>query len=326
MEIMRPALFVEGEKCFLCPRECKIGEGKSGFCRVRKNIEGKIFTIVYGEAERSIHFAIDPIEKKPLYHFLPGSMTYSFGTPGCNFACKHCQNWSLSQALPQDVESEYLTPEVIVSNAKRATCRSISYTYSEPIIFYEYMLDTARMAHAAGVKNVMVTNGFINREPLETLLPLIDAANIDVKAFTNKFYGRVCAAWIEPVLEAVEIASKKIHVELTYLIIPGFNDTKEEIGKFVEWASQFRVPVHFSRHFPRHELDAGVTPMPTLLEAKRIAEEKIDFVYLGNVDGFSDTVCPQCRNVVVRRNFGLHENKLVNGKCPHCQREIIKYW
>jgi len=212
-------------QCNLCPRNCIIKDKQRGNCRVRENQNGKLISLVYG---KPCSVSVDPIEKKPLFHFLPGSKTYSVGTAGCNLHCKACQNWTIAQANPEDVSTVSLKPEDVVKDTKEYKCKSIAYTYSDPIIFYEYVLDSAKLAH--GLKNVIVTNGFINKEPLERWCKVIDAANIDLKGINNKFYRKYTLAWVEPVLECLKILKKnKVWIEITNLIIPGANDSEKEI-------------------------------------------------------------------------------------------------
>ena len=318
------ALYYEKNQCHLCPRNCLILEGKTGFCRVRKNINGKLVSLVYAKP-CSIH--IDPIEKKPLYHFLPGSDTFSIGTVGCNLTCKHCQNWQISQAQPTDEEE--FTPEQVTEEAKN--CQSISYTYTEPTIFYEYVLATAKLTK---LKNIIVTNGYINPEPLKELCQHIDAANVDLKAFSEEFYQKICGASLQPVLESLKIIQAAgVWLEITNLIIPGYNDDMLVFEKMCFWIRENLgqdVPLHISRFSPCFQLlDTKPTPEKTLINAYQIAKKYLNYVYLGNlrVEKEDNTYCPSCNELLIeRKGFRIIENKIVNGVCSHCQQEIKGVW
>lgn len=312
-------------KCLLCPRECSIRPGALGVCRARKNIEGKLYSTVYGEYTS---IAIDPVEKKPLYHFYPGRTILSLGTRGCNLLCKFCQNWEISQG---DVETEHIEPDEVVALAKkyrdRADCIGIAYTYSEPVVWYEFVLDTAKIAQEEGLKNVLVTNGEIRPEPLEAILPYIDAMNIDVKAFTEGFYKKICGGSLAPVKETVELASQKCHVELTNLVIPGLNDSPEEISQLIDWVAGINdaIPLHFSRYFPNYQMDLPPTPVDTLEMAWKAAKERLKYVYVGNIphSEWDDTICYQCgKTVIQRRGFSVTDINLVNGHCAFCGAKI----
>lgn len=322
---MREALYygshAKGLACGLCPKECIIPEGRTGFCRVRQNIGGRLYAINYGQCSS---YALDPIEKKPLYHFYPGSYIFSIGTWGCNFACQFCQNWQIAQDEPETVD---LTPEKAVAMAKQAGQRNIgiAYTYSEPSVWYEYILDTAKTAQEAGLKNVLVTNGFINPEPLDNLLPYIDAMNIDVKAFSSDFYQQVCAGALDQVKTTVERAAARCHVEVTTLIVPGKNDSPEELAGLARWLAAVNkdIPLHLSRYFPNYRADDPPTPLSTLEMAYRLAKEYLNYVYVGNVgnNGSANTYCPDCGYLVLDRVSGhcyLSDNK----KCPQCGSKI----
>lgn len=316
-------MFCEGNKCLLCPRECVIKEGKLGFCRTRMNLNGEIYTLTFGNSDSSYHFQVDPIEKKPLYHFYPCSYAFSFGTPGCNLACRFCQNWSLSQATPENVERDYLRPEKIVETAKDERCLSIAYTYSEPTIFYEYALETSKIARKKDIKNVLITNGYISEEPLRLILNYVDALNIDVKSLNKDFYKKVCLGKVEHVMRAVEIATKNAHVELTYLVVTNHTDSDEDLQEFINWASQFKVPVHFSRYFPRYKFSEEPTPIQRLSRALELAKKKIDYVYLGNVGGYEDTFCANCGELVIKR-FGYSvQNNLSGENCKKCGEKVV---
>jgi pyruvate formate lyase activating enzyme len=329
---MREALFykvLEGDKvqCELCPRECIIPKGGRGFCRVRQHVNGQLRTENY---LRCSSYALDPIEKKPLYHFHPGSTIFSIGTWGCNFTCQFCQNWQIAQAEPETVT---LTPdkvlEIVKEHEHKDRCIGVAYTYSEPTVWYEFVLETAEKVQTAGFKNVLVTNGYIAEKPLQQLLPLIDAMNIDIKAFHPDFYRQVCCGELEYVKRTAEIAARHCHVELTTLLIPGMNDSTEEIERLVDWvATKLHpgVPLHFSRYFPSYKLKASATPVETLERARDIAKRRLRYVYLGNVGSTNvNTYCYQCGALVIdRRNGEKHVTD--EQKCPECGApiEIVK--
>lgn len=318
---MREAMYYEPHKqgviCGLCPKGCIIAEGRIGFCRVRKNTDNKLYTQNYGACSS---FAIDPIEKKPLYHFYPGSLILSLGTWGCNFACSFCQNWQIAQESPQTTE---LLPEKAVEIAREQAGQGnigIAYTYSEPSVWYEYVLDTAKVVQQAGMKNVLVTNGFINKKPLQQLLPYIDAMNIDIKAFNSEFYYNICVGELEAVKETVELAAAYCHVEITTLLVPGLNDSKQEIENLAIWLGKINVniPLHFSRYFPNYKMDAPSTPHSTMKMAQEIARRYLNYVYLGNVEGQGvNTYCSRCDKLVIDRNC-LQSYIVAENKCPRC--------
>jgi len=316
-------------KCGLCPRGCVISQGSVGFCRVRLNLDGKLYSWIYGRASS---VAVDPIEKKPLFHFHPGSDIYSVGTVGCNLSCLHCQNWSISQAGMKYPYIRMYPPEQIVEEALKYGCKSIAFTYNEPTIAYEYMLDTFKLAKEEGLRTVSVTNGYISREPLLELIPYLDAANVDVKAFTDEFYMKVCGgAKLKPVLETVEIMHRRgVHVEVTYLVIPGLNDREEEFRSFASWVASIdpEMPTHFSRFFPMYRMtDRPPTPVETLKKARKTAiEQGLKHVYIGNVPGEEGetTFCPRCGKPLIRR-YGftiLDYNLTEDGRCKFCERKI----
>lgn len=323
---MREALYYEQQgqaaHCSLCPKKCVINEGKSGFCRVRKNISGKLYSINYAEATAQ---ALDPIEKKPLYHFYPGSTILSLGTWGCNFSCQFCQNWQIAQEQPQTI---LLTPEEAVDLARRFAHQGnigIAYTYSEPSVWYEYILDTAQLVQEAGLVNVLVSNGFINEQPLKELLPYIAAMNIDVKAFTDEFYQTMCAGRLIDVKRTVEQAAQQCHVEITTLVIPGLNDSSEEIANLAKWLSGISkdIPLHLSRYFPNYKLNAPPTPFSTLEAAYQAARQYLNYVYIGNVGGQSNnTYCPQCDYTVIDRLKGYSRLSNQEKNCPQCGHKI----
>jgi len=328
--VKKEALFYAREAdrkvaCRLCPQHCFITPGKAGICRQRKNVDGTLYTLNYGEISSA---ALDPVEKKPLYHFYPGHTIFSVGTVGCNLHCKFCQNWEIAHG---DAPTTTVTPEELVRLAKkeaaRGPCVGIAYTYNEPSIWYEYVYEAAVLAREAGLKNALVTNGFIEEEPLEKLLPYIDAMNIDVKAFKDDYYRKVCAGRLEPVLRTVERAIARCHVELTTLIVTGLNDDPSEIRELVDWIARLNpsIPVHFSRYFPRYRMDAPPTPEETLRQARAIALEKLHFVYLGNIHApeADDTYCPRCRNTVIERlGYLVCAVNLDGNRCGNCGQPL----
>ncbi|MFH1450472.1 MAG: AmmeMemoRadiSam system radical SAM enzyme [archaeon] len=289
---MKTALFwTAGEnksvKCELCPRNCKISEGKRGFCLARKNISEQLYSLVYGNACSA---AVDPIEKKPFYHFHPGSKVFSIAAYGCNLACDHCQNWQIARGDPEKMPSEDLPPEKVVELAVENNCEGIAYTYTEPTIFYEYALDTCKLAKKAGLFNVFVSNGMINREPLKKIASYLDAVNMDLKAFTDEFYKKYChfPGGIEPIKQTARNCLEfGIHLEITTLVIPGHNDSEEELRNVAEFVKSLSpdVPLHFSRFFPHYKMsEVAPTPLKTLKLAEKIAREVgIKNVQLGNV-------------------------------------------
>jgi len=267
--------------CRLCPNECIISEGRRGSCGVRINKSGILYTEVYAKASA---IALDPIEKKPLYHYHPGEYILSIGTRGCNFHCDFCQNWHIAQAyegLLGDISSPGIIEKAISSKSF-----GIAYTYNEPFIWYEFVFDTAKLARQSGLKNVLVTNGYVNMEPLEKILPYIDAMNIDLKSFSEDFYKKICKGHLEPVLEVIKRSAKACHVELTTLIIPTLNDSEPEIRKLVDWVYDnlgADSPLHLSRYFPCYKMNLPPTPIDTLEACYKIAKTKLKNVYLGNV-------------------------------------------
>ncbi len=330
MKVMEEARFYEklGDKkvqCHLCPHECVIADGKKGVCRVRENQSGTLYSLIYQQL--SSH-SVDPVEKKPLYHFHPGSSAFSIGTIGCNLSCDFCQNWEISQGT---VSTYTMTSEEVVELTKHYGCESIAYTYNEPIIWYEFVYDTAVLAKKEGISNILVTNGFIREEPLRNLLPLIDALNIDVKAFTDAFYRKLCHAKLSPVLKTTEIAKKHSWVEITTLLIPGENDSPEEIKALVDWVASLgaETPLHFSRYFPNYKLNLQSTPVETLERARSLALEKLRYVYIGNVWGHEgdNTYCYNCSEPLIRRRgFSVSVVGLKDTACKTCSAPIDVVW
>jgi pyruvate formate lyase activating enzyme len=332
MDTGREAMYYEaaGERihCHLCPQDCRIAQGQRGVCRVRLNKDGRLWATNYS---RCTARALDPTEKKPLYHFYPGSYLLSLGTFGCNLKCGFCQNWQISQ---RDAPSYRLLPEEAVQDAVQARevnprCVGLAYTYSEPLMWYEYVLETAALARQKGLKNVLVTNGFINREPLKGLLDLIDAANIDVKAFTEDFYRKHCKGRLEPVKETVEVVrGAGWHVEVTTLVIPGLNDDEKELADLARWLASIDkdIPLHLTRYFPNYRYSMPATPLDTLKRAWEVAREHLSYVYTGNMAGRegSTTLCPQCGHALIcREGMHLGQRDLSHGaQCPQCGQTI----
>ncbi len=320
-------------KCLACAHFCLIGPGKKGVCGVRENREGTLFSLVYGKA---IAVHVDPIEKKPLFHFFPGSRSLSVATVGCNMRCMNCQNSDISQ-MPKDeqaVAGDDVPPEILVQSALRARCRSISYTYTEPAIFLEYAYDTARLAHAKGVKNVFVTNGYQSPQALDAVSPFLDAANVDVKAFRDETYRRLCGARLQPVLDTIRrMLERGIWVEITTLLIPGINDSKEEIEDIARFIAECApsMPWHISRFHPAYLLrDTPPTPLETIETAFEIGKKAgLKAVYVGNLPGeeAESTYCPNCHARLVHRwGFQVMENRMKSGNCPDCGAEIRGRW
>jgi pyruvate formate lyase activating enzyme len=319
-------------QCELCPKRCLISPGQSGECRVRINIDGVLRTVVYGYP-CSIH--VDPVEKKPLFHFLPGSRILSIATVGCNLHCKNCQNWEISQANPEDSTAFPCSPQRLIALTKEANCPSLAYTYTDPIIYYEYTYDSAKLAKQAGIRNVLVTAGYINEEPWTRLLQYVDAANIDLKALSDEFYRDVCSATLKPVQDALIIAKASgVLVEVTNLIIPTLNDKPEQIRDLCRWLKVNlggETPLHFSRFFPRYKMrHLPPTSAETLDVAREIAmEEGLQYVYIGNIlskEG-QNTYCPECKKLLIERTgYTILQNLIRAGRCPDCKKEIYGVW
>ncbi len=318
--------------CVLCPRRCIISEGRRGFCGVRENKKGRLCSLVYGKP-CSLH--IDPIEKKPLFHFLPGSGAFSIATVGCNLRCKFCQNWQISQARPEDVEAVSLSPEEVVEKVKLSGSPVIAYTYTEPTIYYEYMFDIARLAKKAGIKNVMHSAGYISEEPLRNLCPYLDAANIDLKGFNNKFYSELTLGSVDDVLRTLKILREEgVWLEITVLLLPGLNDDPEEIRKMCEWIKDNlgpQTPVHFSRFWPIYKLvNLSPTPIETLEMARSAAlKAGLKYVYIGNVaaEEAQNTYCPHCGKMVIERSgYVVKAMNIEEGRCKFCGGKIEGVW
>ena len=337
---MKEAMFFEKRgdmkvQCGLCRFRCLISDGRRGLCGVRENRKGVLYSLVYGKA---VAEQVDPIEKKPLFHFLPGSLSYSVATMGCNFRCRHCQNHSISQPPREGgrIEGRQLMPDEIVAKALAAGCRSIAYTYTEPTIFFEYAYDTAVLAHRKGLKNIFVTNGYISEEALSFIRPYLDAANIDLKGFTDSFYQEVVGgAVLGEVLESIRLHKRLgIWLEITTLIIPGLNDSDEElaaIARFIVNEVGCDTPWHVSSFHPTYHLtDRSATPYATVRRARQIGiAAGLRYVYVGNVpgDGGEDTLCPGCHApLVTRRGFSVEDISVRNGKCPSCGFPLDGVW
>jgi pyruvate formate lyase activating enzyme len=315
-------------KCTLCPRYCKLKSGQHGFCYVRKNVDGEMKSLVYG---KPYAVNVDPIEKKPLYHFLPGTKIVSIGTAGCNMACKYCQNWDLSEAKFNESRSIDLPPDRLVQMVQHYDSHSIAYTYNEPTIYAEYVMDTAEISRNMEIKNVMVTNGYITDEAMETVYENIDGANVDLKAFNDEFYQKLTLSKLKPVLECLK-KLKKLNkwIEITTLVIPSYNDKEQEIKNMCEWILReldSMVPVHFTAFHPDYKLiNAAPTTPSTLLKLRQLALEiGLKYVYVGNInhsDG-SNTDCHQCSSLLIKRSgYATKISNLEKGKCTECGADI----
>lgn len=322
---LKEAMFYEKLKdkkvrCNLCPRRCVLAEGAVGFCRVRQNIDGVLYSLNYGKIAA---MNVDPIEKKPFFHFLPGTKAFSIATAGCNLRCKFCQNWQISQRQP-DENDTFIPPEKLVELAIKSGSSSIAYTYAEPIVFFEYMIDVAKIAREKGLKNIVVTAGFINPEPLKYMLRYVDAVKVDFKGFNKEFYLKYTSGRVEPVLEAMKIIKESNkHLEIVNLVIPNANDKPDQIRDLCKWIVENLgkdIPLHFTRFHPAYLMpDTPPTPLSTLIEARKIALEMgIKYVYVGNVrypEG-ENTYCPDGSIAIERRGFFVLKNNLKNGICP----------
>ena len=310
--------------CFLCSHRCLIADGQFGICQARQNKEGTLYTLTYGELCAA---NIDPIEKKPIFHMLPGSKSYSFAALGCNFRCGFCQNWQISQKKEADklgIRVEPKSPEIIVSEALQHKCQSISYTYSEPTIFFEYALETAKLAKEKGLYNIFVTNGYMTPEALEMIKPYLDAANVDLKSFNDANYQKVCGGRLQPVLDTISLMRRlNIWVEVTTLVVPGFNDSAPELKNIAEFLSGAgkEIPWHISRFHPNYKItDGDPTPLTKLKEAYTIGKDAgLRYVYIGNVLEEEKTYCYKCgQDLIARSGFSVIKNILKDGKCPDC--------
>lgn len=319
-------------KCYLCEHHCKIQEGKYGICRVRQNKDGKLYTSAYG---KSIAANVDPIEKKPLYHFLPGSKAFSIATMGCNFKCSFCQNWRISQVTDDkqtNLPGQKLSPKDIVRLARNKGSDSIAYTYTEPTIFFEYAYDIAELARKNDMKNIFVTNGYMTKSAIDTVTPYLDAANVDLKSFRNDFYIKMCKGRLQPVLDSIQYMKESgIWVEVTTLVVPDQNDSDEELNDIAEFIASVSkdIPWHVSRFHPDYEYtNATSTPIRTMEKAHKIGKKHgLKYIYLGNIATDNNTYCDNCNEIVIERNaFGVNKVKLENSKCPSCKAKISGIW
>jgi pyruvate formate lyase activating enzyme len=334
--LKREAMFQEetarGIMCRICPNECVLKEGEISKCNNRIVYKSRLYTMAFGNP---CSVNVDPVEKKPLYHFLPGSRAYSIATAGCNLVCLNCQNWTISQTSPDKTRNYDLMPESVVGESLGNNCRSIAYTYSEPVTFYEYVFETATIARRSGVKNIVKSNGYINPEPLKKLCTVIDGANIDLKAFSESTYLKLSGGKLQPVLDSLKIyRDSGVWLEITNLLIPGWTDNLQDIRNMCRWLSDngfIDTPLHFSRFYPMHKLEQlPPTPVSILNDAAGIAvEEGLKYVYTGNAPGeeLSNTICTKCKTVlVVRQGFRVASNSIAEGKCPACRQVIGGVW
>lgn len=332
----KEAMFQEetarGIMCRICPNECVLKEGELSKCNNRKVIKSKLYTLAYGNPCSA---NVDPIEKKPLYHFLPGTRAFSIATAGCNLVCLNCQNWTISQISPDKSRNFDMMPEKVVSECKSKGCDSIAYTYSEPVTFYEFAYETATLAKKAGIRNIIKSNGYIYPEPLRKLCSVIDAANIDLKAFTESTYLKLSGGKLQPVLDSLKTyRDMGVWLEITNLIVPTWTDKPDEIREMCRWLSENgfkKVPIHFSRFYPTYKLEQlPPTPVDILNKAAQIAtEEGLNYVYTGNIPGseISDTNCPSCKKTLVsRQGYRITANNIKNGKCGFCNKDIDGVW
>ena len=322
----------KGVKCQICPNNCVIREGAESICRTHVVKDDKLYSIAYGNP-CSVH--VDPIEKKPLFHYLPATQSFSIATAGCTFACLNCQNWEISQKSPRETENVDLMPEKVVEQAISKQCKSIAYTYSEPISFYEYTYDTAKIAKSKGIKNLLISNGFINEKPLRELCKVIDAANINLKSFNDETYSKLNGGSLQPILNTLKILKEEgVWLEITNLVVPGWTDKPEMILGMCQWLVKngFQSnPLHFSRFFPIYKLkNLPYTPVDFLDRAREIALNcGIQYVYIGNVPGTpaENTFCPKCKKIIVeRKGFTILSNKITNSACGFCGNKIAGVW
>ncbi len=319
-------------ECLLCPRKCKLGDKERGYCGVRQNDGGTYYTLVYGKA---CTMNVDPIEKKPFFHVLPRSQAFSIATAGCNVNCKFCQNWEISQVRPEQVSHFDLPPKAVVEAALKYRCLSIAYTYSEPVVFFEYMYDASVEARRKGIRNVVVTGGHISPEPLEALIQVVDAIKVDLKAFQQDFYTAYVRGELQPVLDAIRtIGRSKRWLEIVYLVIPTLNDEPGQIRKMAQWILKEigpDRPLHFTQFHPMYLIkNLPPTPVSTLEKLRQIAlQEGLHYVYLGNVPGHEgeNTFCPSCKKMIIRRiGFDIDQIELKGGACKFCQTPIPGIW
>jgi pyruvate formate lyase activating enzyme len=319
-------------KCTLCPHECILNIGKFGICKTRQNIDGQLVSYAFANP---VAINIDPVEKKPLHHFLPGTKTFSIATAGCNLRCKHCQNASISQVTPLDTDNYNLPPDKVVEMAIEHGCKSISYTYTDPVVFYEYTIETAKIAKQKGLKNIIVSAGYINPEPLKELIQYIDAANIDLKSFNELNYKKINGASLQPVLNTLKILKQQgVWLEITNLLIPTINDDEETIDNMCNWliSNGFEdTPLHFSKFYPTYKmLDILPTPIDTIRKAISIAQKNgIKYIISGNFygDKYENTFCPNCGKIIIeRKGYNIGKIKITNNKCNFCGEKIPGVW
>jgi pyruvate formate lyase activating enzyme len=319
-------------QCELCPRRCRISPGKRGFCGVRENREGMCYSLVYGNP---CVIQLDPIEKEPFFHVLPGSRSLTISTAGCSFQCKFCENWEISQAFPEDVYSYEVSPEAMVDRAVQMGARSIAYTYAEPTVYLEYLLEVASLAKEAGLLNVIHSNGFINPAPLRDLCQVLDAAHIDLKGFSETFYRDLCSGEMAPVLDTMKVLrAERIHLEITNLIIPSKNDetaTLREMFLWIKGELGIDTPLHLSRFYPRHKLKKlPSTPISTLEKARQTAFScGLQYVYIGKVPGHEgwNTYCPHCGKIIIQRTgYMIGEMHIAEGRCAYCGNPVPGIW
>ena len=331
--------------CFLCPRRCRLRAGQVGFCSIRANQGGRLVSLAYGGPTA---VQVDPIEKKPLFHFLPGTWAYSIATAGCNVECLFCQNWEISQVRPEQTRNFDLPPEKLVADAARPRAgyftsrpiraRTIAYTYTEPVVYYEYMFDTSKLAREKGIESVMISNGYITREPMEKLCDVLSAVKVDLKAYTERFYEKLVHGKLKPVLETLKVLSKKkMWFEIVYLVVPTHNDDPKEVREMAKWILNELgpdVPVHFSAFFPTYKLlDLERTPPETIERLYDVTKaEGLRYVYVGNISRpgghpGESTQCPKCNRAVIRRiRVSVERVDIKDGKCAHCGTPIAGVW
>jgi pyruvate formate lyase activating enzyme len=307
--------------CELCPRYCVINHNETGTCRARQNSGGELYTLNYGKTV-SIH--LDPIEKKPLYHFFPGSIILSIGANSCNLTCQFCQNYSISQFEASTYE---ITKEQLLTLCRKYNCNMLAFTYTEPATWFEFMLESAIFLKENGIKIVSVTNGFINEEPLLELLPYLDAMNIDLKSMNPDFYETICGGKLEPVLKSIELAAKHTHLEVTNLVISGSNDSQQEMDMLIDFMGRINpnIPVHFSKYYPAYQFSAQPTSEKSLLQIYDKAKSKLHHVYLGNMIFDNNTYCSNCKALLVSRK-NILVNRIVKNTCPDCGKKVYGRW
>lgn len=319
-------------RCLLCPHQCLLHEGQRGICRTRINKEGDLYTLVYGNP---CSIAVDPIEKKPLFHFFPGTRILSIAMAGCNFRCLNCQNWEISQRSPEELRQYDLLPEDVVRQALQQGVNSVAFTYTEPTVFYEYVFETAKAARGKGLKTVLISNGYINEKPLLDICPYLDAANIDLKCFDDKVYRHLTGGRLQPVLDTLKtLKAQGVWLEITNLLVPGISDQPEMIQAMCDWLVEngfAETPLHFSRFFPAFKLmDLLPTSEQSLLQAKKVAETSgLKHVYIGNIPGLNgeNTFCSHCKRLLVERNgYVLRRNLVQDGRCGFCRKPLSGVW